>query len=70
MIEGYVRNVLLWHKAHIIIALKFNKLFTVLWDSSECCQLSDVDSGVSNIFTVTSGVIPITSRNIFLIFNF
>ena len=53
----------LWHKGNIIVALKFNKLFTVLWDSSEWCQLSDVDSSVSHIFTVTSAVIQITSRN-------
>ena len=26
--------------SYVVIAFKFDKLFTVLWDSSECCQLS------------------------------
>ena len=55
-------SVIVLDKTYVIVALKLDKLFTVLWDSSECCQLNGADSSVSHIFSVTSPII--TSRNI------
>ena len=55
---------LLRHKGYLIVALKFDKPFTVLWNSSKCCQLSSANPSVSHIFTITSWVTPFTSRDI------
>ena len=46
-------SVIFLDKSYVIVALKLNKLFTVLWDSCECCQLSGANFSVSHIFTVT-----------------
>ena len=42
------------NESYVIIAFKLDKLFTVLRDSSKCCQLSGANSSVSHIFTVTT----------------
>ena len=52
----------MWHppgmvilnKSYVVVTFELDKLFTVLWNSSKCCQLSSAISSVSHIFTVTS----------------
>ena len=42
------------NKGYVIIAFELDKLFTVLWDSSQCCQLTSANSNVSHILPVTT----------------